>query len=116
MMPHIEGASEATLSLAGPRRPGFDPKARNASTTLFYLLTPGSPQGGLPPQPCSDGQLPTPGTPKGAESSVEGLLMSETVVPGFEYCDHDFLPRDGLERLLGDERAMALEWLVRRDD
>lgn len=42
--------------------------------------------------------------------------MSETVVPGFEYCDHDFLPRDGLERLLGDERAMALEWLVRRDD
>ncbi|KAG8168368.1 hypothetical protein KVR01_001117 [Diaporthe batatas] len=180
MIPHIEGgyfaetdrdpliidspfpptpASEATLSLAGPSRPGFDPKVRNASTTIFYLLTPASPQGnfhrnrartvhtlhkgrgryvlinaagevqtfvvgqdvatGERLQWIVDGDhykasylLPDA---EGGQSSAEGLLISETVVPGFEYCDHDFLPRDGLERLLGHERAKGLGWLVRRD-
>lgn len=28
-----------------PQRPGFDPKTRNISTTIHYLLTPSSPQG-----------------------------------------------------------------------
>ncbi|KAI2606240.1 RmlC-like cupin domain-containing protein [Hypoxylon fragiforme] len=28
-----------------PQRPGFDPAVRNASTTIFYYLTPQSPQG-----------------------------------------------------------------------
>lgn len=181
MIPHIEGgyfaetdrdpllipspfpiipASEATLSLAGPRRPGFDPKVRNASTTIFYLLTPGSPQGNFHRNRArtvhtlhkgrgryvlinAAGEIETfvvghdvargerlqwivegdhykasyllPDT-EGAESSAEGLLISETVVPGFEYCDHDFLPRDGLTQLLGGERAEGLKWLVRRDD
>lgn len=181
MIPHIEGgyfaetdrdpliipspfpvtpASEATLSLAGPRRPGFDPKVRNASTTIFYLLTPASPQGNfhrnrartvhtlhkgrgryvlisaagevetfVVGQDVASGErlqwivegdhykasylLPDA---EGAGSSAQGLLISETVVPGFEYCDHDFLPRGGLGRLLGEERAEGLEWLVRRDD
>lgn len=156
----VTPASEATLALAGPRRPGFDPKVRNASTTIFYLLTPGSPQGNfhrnrartvhtlhkgrgryvlinaagevetfVVGQDVAKGErlqwivegdhykasylLPDA---EGAGASAEGLLISETVVPGFEYCDHDFLPRDGLRRLLGDERAGSLEWLVRRDD
>lgn len=181
MIPHIEGgyfaetdrdpllipspfpftpASEETLSLAGPQRPGFDPKVRNASTTIFYLLTPASPQGNfhrnrartvhtlhkgrgryalidaagevetfVVGQDVSRGErlqwivegdhykasylLPDE---EGGQSSAEGLLISETVVPGFEYCDHDFLPRDGLRKLLGIERAGSLDWLVRRDD
>ncbi|KAI3398416.1 hypothetical protein diail_9236 [Diaporthe ilicicola] len=181
MIPHIEGgyfaetdrdpllipspfpvtpASEATLSLAGPHRPGFDPKVRNASTTIFYLLTPGSPQGNfhrnrartvhtlhkgrgryvlinaagqvetfVVGQDVSRGErlqwvvegdhykasylLPDK---EGGGSSAEGLLISETVVPGFEYCDHDFLPRAGLMELLGAERAKGLDWLVRRDE
>lgn len=181
MIPHIEGgyfaetdrdpllipspfpiapASEATLSLAGPRRPGFDPKVRNASTTIFYLLTPGSPQGNFHRNRArtvhtlhkgrgryvlinAAGEIETfvvgqdvargerlqwivegdhykasyllPDSEE-AKSSAEGLLISETVVPGFEYCDHDFLPRDGLTQLLGGERAEGLKWLVRRDD
>lgn len=180
MLPHIEGgyfaetdrdpllipspfpstpASEATLSLAGPQRPGFDPKVRNASTTIFYLLTPGSPQGNfhrnrartvhtlhkgrgryvlinaagevetfIVGQDVARGErlqwivegdhykasylLPDR---EGGDDSSEGLLISETVVPGFEYCDHDFLARGGLRELLGAERAKGLEWLVRRD-
>lgn len=180
MIPHIEGgyfaetdrdpllipspfpiapASEATLSLAGPRRPGFDPKVRNASTTIFYLLTPGSPQGNFHRNRArtvhtlhkgrgryvlinAAGEIESfvvgqdvvrgerlqwivegdhykasyllPDT-EGGDSSAEGLLISETVVPGFEYCDHDFLARGGLRELLGPERAEGLEWLVRRD-
>lgn len=181
MIPHIEGgyfaetdrdpliipspfpvtpASEATLSLAGPRRPGFDPNLRNASTTIFYLLTPRSPQGNFHRNRArtvhtlhkgrgryvlinAAGEVETfvvgqdvakgerlqwivegdhykasylLADAEGAESSAEGLLISETVVPGFEYCDHDFMPRDRLKRLLGDERAKDLEWLVRGYD
>lgn len=181
MLPHIEGgyfaetdrdpllipspfpiapASDATLSLAGPRRPGFDPKVRNASTTIFYLLTPGSPQGNFHRNRArtvhtlhkgrgryvlisAAGEVETfvvgqdvgrgerlqwivegdrhkasyllPDS-EGGDSSAEGLLISETVVPGFEYCDHDFLARDGLRDLLGPETAKGLEWLVRKDD
>ena len=51
----------------------------------------------------------------GEASSAEGLLISETVVPGFEFCDHDFLPLKGLHDLLGEEKAKGLEWLVRKD-
>jgi uncharacterized protein len=41
-----------------------------------------------------------------------GLLISETVVPGFEVCDHDFLTEEGLEELCGTEQKGALEWLL----
>ncbi|HEX3017592.1 MAG TPA: cupin domain-containing protein [Caproicibacter sp.] len=30
-----------------PQRPGFDPNIRNSSTSIFYLLTPATPQGGF---------------------------------------------------------------------
>lgn len=46
----------------------------------------------------------------GADS--EGLLISETVVPGFEYCDHDFLSKEGLKDLVGDEGVEELSWLL----
>jgi predicted cupin superfamily sugar epimerase len=39
-------------------------------------------------------------------------LISETVVPGFEFCDHDFLSPAGLKELLGDEQAKELSWLL----
>lgn len=42
----------------------------------------------------------------------EGLLISETVVPGFEYEDHDFLPNEQLKELVGD-RFDELKWLLR---
>lgn len=149
----LDAASEATLPLA-PQRPGFDPKVRNASTSIFYLLTPTLPQrnfhrnrartvhtlhkgrglyvlilpGGeiesfVVGQDVSKGEglqwivegnvylkasflLPDE---EGGEESEEGLLISEAVVPGFEYPDHDFLARSGLRELLGVEGAKGLE-------
>ncbi|TVY78423.1 Uncharacterized protein LSUE1_G003713, partial [Lachnellula suecica] len=49
---------------------------------------------------------------EGGEESRDGLLISETVVPGFEYCDHDFLAPEGLVKLLGEEKAGELAWLL----
>lgn len=154
----LDAASEQTLSLV-PQRPGFDPKVRNASTSIFYLLTPNSPQGNfhrnrgrtvhtlhkgrgiyvlihpdgkvesyVVGQDVSKGErlqwiveggiykasylLPDR---EGGTESQDGLLISETVVPGFEYSDHDFIARSGLRDLLGEEKAKGLEWLVRQD-
>ncbi len=42
----------------------------------------------------------------------QGLLISETVVPGFEYCDHDFLSPQGLKDIVGNEKAAELSWLL----
>lgn len=46
-------------------------------------------------------------------NTSEGLLISETVVPGFEYCDHDFLTPQGLADLVASENLPSLSWLVR---
>ncbi|PNS21909.1 hypothetical protein CAC42_507 [Sphaceloma murrayae] len=43
----------------------------------------------------------------------EGLLISETVVPGFEYEDHEFLRWEDRAGVLGT-RVQELEFLVRR--
>ncbi|KAF5978204.1 DUF985 domain-containing protein [Fusarium coicis] len=45
-----------------------------------------------------------------------GLLISETVVPGFEYHDHAFLTQEGIRELLQEEQARQLDWLVRRSE
>lgn len=45
-------------------------------------------------------------------NTSNGLLISETVVPGFEYCDHDFLSARGLEKLVGSTKAEELKWLL----
>ncbi|KAK5110024.1 hypothetical protein LTR62_006391 [Meristemomyces frigidus] len=42
-----------------------------------------------------------------------GLLISETVVPGFEYGDHDFLRGERLGELVGMEQAGEMGWLLR---
>jgi len=49
------------------------------------------------------------------DGKQEPLLISETVVPGFEFKDHDFLTLERFGRLLGEEQRSELEWLVRRE-
>lgn len=49
---------------------------------------------------------------KEGETESQGLLISETVIPGFEFCDHDFLSSTGLKELLGEEQAKELSWLL----
>lgn len=48
-------------------------------------------------------------------NSSDGLLISETVVPGFEFTDHDFLQRSRFEILLKEEQAKEMEWMVKKD-
>jgi len=51
-----------------------------------------------------------PDEDSGKES--QGLLITETVVPGFEFCDHDFLSRKGLTEMVGNQKADELSWLL----
>jgi predicted cupin superfamily sugar epimerase len=44
-----------------------------------------------------------------------GCLISETVVPGFEYEDHDFLKRERAECLLTREQLEEMGWMLRVD-
>lgn len=46
------------------------------------------------------------------KDSQNGLLISETVVPGFEFCDHDFLSEEALPELVGKEKTEELKWLL----
>ncbi|EXL67487.1 hypothetical protein FOPG_16401 [Fusarium oxysporum f. sp. conglutinans race 2 54008] len=50
------------------------------------------------------------------DGESEGLLISETVVPGFEYADQEFLSEAGLRSLVQADQARKLEWLVRKCD
>ncbi|KAL1801148.1 hypothetical protein ACET3X_001490 [Alternaria dauci] len=47
-------------------------------------------------------------------SDGERLLISETVIPGFEFSDHDFLTKERFEQLITTEQAKELDWLVRK--
>ncbi|KAF1981979.1 hypothetical protein K402DRAFT_215981 [Aulographum hederae CBS 113979] len=145
-----------------------DDPTRNASTTIFYFVTPGSPQGGFHRNKArtvhtlhwgrgryvvihaDEDDVPEGGKrvetfvvgkdiSKGerlqwiveggkykasyllAEEGCEGeernpgLLISETVVPGFDYRDHDFLTMERFEEVVGrEEMRRELEWLVRK--
>jgi uncharacterized protein len=51
---------------------------------------------------------------EGSESS-EGLLISETVVPGFEYADHDFMRPERMEALATKEQAEEMRWMLRKE-
>jgi predicted cupin superfamily sugar epimerase len=51
-----------------------------------------------------------PDEDSGKES--QGLLISETVVPGFEFCDHNFLSPKGLTEIVGNQKADELSWLL----
>lgn len=150
-----------------PQRPGFNPDHRNASTSIYYYVTPQSPQGNFhrnrgrtvhtlhrgrgvyvlihadePDLPAGGKRIESfvvghdvakgeklqwiveggkykasfllPDDSSAGENASGGLLISETVVPGFEFCDHDFLNAEGLRTLVGAEKADELAWLVRK--
>ncbi|KAK5452953.1 hypothetical protein LTS15_007102 [Exophiala xenobiotica] len=50
--------------------------------------------------------------------SEKGLLISETVVPGFEFSDHDFLTAEGMvDAFANDDKARdELRWLLKRGE
>ena len=52
---------------------------------------------------------------EGGETS-DGLLISETVVPGFEWGDHDYMKPERLEALVTEEQRRQLKWMLRKDD
>ncbi|PHH87683.1 hypothetical protein CDD83_8540 [Cordyceps sp. RAO-2017] len=49
----------------------------------------------------------------GGSAPGKELLITETVVPGFEYSDHEFLSREQFAKLLSEGSAQELQWLVR---
>ncbi|KAK0638780.1 RmlC-like cupin domain-containing protein [Cercophora newfieldiana] len=161
--PHTAAsAGKVGPDLLSAQRPGFDPAVRNASTSIYYLLTPGSPQGFfhrnrgrtvhtlhrgrgryvtihadepghrvetfVVGQDIAKGErlqwiveggkfkasflLPDVDGNGEETGKSEGLLISETVIPGFEYFDHDFLVKKSLVELVGEDKAKELEWLV----
>lgn len=185
MLPHIEGGyyvetdrdprqvpspfppTPSSSTTPPLHRPGFDPALRSASTTIFYLLTPNSPQGnfhrnrartihtlhrgrgryvlihadeegeekrvedfivGLDVAKGEKAQwiveggkykasflLPDQEGGSNDDGAAGWLLISETVVPGFEFYDHDFLTKSGLRGLVGGAKAEELDWLARRE-
>ena len=46
----------------------------------------------------------------------EGLLISEVVVPGFEYDDHDFMRAERLNALVSKEQAEEMSWMLRKNE
>lgn len=53
------------------------------------------------------------GKGRGRESG--GCLISETVVPGFEFADHDFMKVGRAEALLTQEQVEEMGWMVRKE-
>jgi len=49
-------------------------------------------------------------------NTSDGLLISETVVPGFEFTDHDFMTPQILTEWVTKEQADELSWLVKQDE
>ncbi|GIJ99908.1 hypothetical protein Aspvir_003922 [Aspergillus viridinutans] len=49
------------------------------------------------------------------DGESEGLLITETVVPGFEFEDHEFLNPQTMESLLPEEQCRALSWMLKKD-
>lgn len=48
----------------------------------------------------------------GSDESQRGLLISETVVPGFDFCDHDFLTMQQMRELVGDDGVDGMGWML----
>ncbi|KAJ4985348.1 duf985 domain protein [Stagonosporopsis vannaccii] len=159
--PNPQYATTASTTLSG------NDTLRNASTSILYLLTPHSPQGGFHRNrgrtvhtliqgrgryvlihDDEEGEGEGKAGKKRVESFVVGrdvergervcwvveggkykasfllaedgvdewesrLLISETVVPGFEFADHDFLREETFDRILEHEQAEELRWLLR---
>ncbi|OJJ98784.1 hypothetical protein ASPACDRAFT_1857281 [Aspergillus aculeatus ATCC 16872] len=48
-------------------------------------------------------------------NGFEGMLISETVMPGFEMEDHEFLTRTKMEEMLTEEQTQELQWMLREN-
>ncbi|XP_014554694.1 hypothetical protein COCVIDRAFT_104214 [Bipolaris victoriae FI3] len=149
---------EANSERTAEKPSSGDNAVRNASTSIYYLLSRGQPMGRFHRNKARtihtliSGRgryvlihADEPGTPKRVESFVVGmdfaageksvwvveggkykasfllegaegerLLVSETVIPGFEYSDHDFLTLEAFRKIVSPEQAEELEWLVRK--
>ena len=55
------------------------------------------------------------GTEGRGSGSAKGLLISETVVPGFEFSDHDFLTAEGFLKIVEGDSVEALGWLLGKE-
>ncbi|OAQ23613.1 hypothetical protein K457DRAFT_147050 [Linnemannia elongata AG-77] len=134
-----EPLSARTLDLTGGLREGYDPAKRLLSTSIFYYLTPNRPMGSfhrnrsriihtlsfVVGHDIGKGEKVTWTVeggvwkasfllqPSAGQDNNEGLLITETVVPGFEYSDHEFLSVEKSKELLTATDAKALEWLVK---
>ena len=53
---------------------------------------------------------------EGGQESSQGLLVSETCVPGFEWTDHDGLTEHRLEALVTTEQKNEMAWLLKSPD
>jgi predicted cupin superfamily sugar epimerase len=47
--------------------------------------------------------------------SKEADITIQTVIPGFEFSDHDFLTMDRFKQLVTEEQVKEMEWLVREN-
>jgi uncharacterized protein len=50
------------------------------------------------------------------DQSSGGLLISETVTPGFEFQDHDFMTAGTLQEIATSEQVTQLSWLLRKPE
>ncbi|RAQ99470.1 duf985 domain-containing protein [Stemphylium lycopersici] len=110
-----------------------DDSIRNASTSIYYMLSPIAPQGhfhrnkGRTVHTLISGRgryvlihADEPGEKKIVESFVVGHDVADgeksvwIVEGGFEYSDHDFLDVNKFRQLVTEEQAEELEWLVRK--
>ncbi|KAI4638648.1 hypothetical protein J4E93_009949 [Alternaria ventricosa] len=152
------GGEEEDVKNTAEKPMSGDNAIRNASTSIYYMLSAVNPQGhfhrnkGRTVHTLISGRgryvlihADEPGTKKRIETFVVGtdvtkgeksvwiveggkykasflldgaegerLLISETVIPGFEFSDHDFLTMDKFKQIVTDEQAKELEWLVRK--
>ncbi|KIW80297.1 hypothetical protein Z517_06912 [Fonsecaea pedrosoi CBS 271.37] len=53
---------------------------------------------------------------EGGDESEQGLLISETVVPGFDYADHDFMTAERMAEGLDKAHREELQWLLNTDE
>jgi predicted cupin superfamily sugar epimerase len=49
------------------------------------------------------------------DRTSNGLLISEVVIPGFEFEDHEFLRREEMHKLLTTEQSRELNWMLKSE-
>ena len=52
---------------------------------------------------------------KGFPENIAKMHVPQTVVPGFEFSDHDFLNKQDFEKMVPKNQQGELDWLLRDD-